>query len=495
MKTLLITLLVTLTFPLLAADDGQYTIRAQGGTGYQINNLRTFEINESTSFKMDGNDIPQPNAQGGTGYKIRYSVTDTNPNLTSGTLEGVDFINIYKGPVLSKSPFNVFNIEGLISNKTHFANGLVANDLLLGDSVLISGYIVNDSSSIITRIEKIDSLVEWKISGYVENYSANQFTINNQLIHFSSNVIGSCNASLANGEFVEIFAEPILDFQSNDFIDTVTLINCVDRSLRPTTADGTVIVEGMIDATLVDGGFIISGQNVVVDHSTRYIRGRAEDVQEKIKVEIEGTVDDVFGVITADKVRFMEDRINLTLPVEPSDFNFPIFNVAGVNLKVPPQVLDPDGVIANGINKTTQLQFKGYNNGDGELFVTRINVRGSVDYDGVNLDGNVSVIANPIIDLFGVSFDTDQSDFYDSNGMKLSSVEFFNVLTVGSKVFVENASLESNTGLISGGVVTIDELALGKLNQNTLNKNGGSTVLGVGHITNLSDGIFKTAFE
>jgi|GEM_PF-2124916 len=495
MKTLLITLLIILSTSLKAEVGIPETIMAQGGTGYQINELRTFEVTSTTSFMMDGTVIPQPNAQGGTGYKIRYSVSNTNPNLTTGKLEEVDFINIYKGPVLSKAPFNVFNIDALVNNKTHYANGLTLNSLSIGDSVLISGYVDNLSSANITRIEKVDSLSEWKLSGYVENLSGNQFSINNQQVYFSPNMIGACNANFDNGEFVEIFADPIMDFQANDVIDTVTLINCVDRSLRPLTADGTVIIEGMIGAVTLDGAFSLSGQQVEVDQMTRYIRGRAEDIQERIKIEVEGTVDDISGVVTADKIRFLDERINLTIPVNPVDYNFPVFNVAGISLQVPPQIVDPDGVIANGLVEPTQIQFKGYNYGDGEVFITRINVRGSVDFDEVNVSGVVSAIDGQNFDIFGVGLDTTGSLFFDNEGVGISSVEFFDVLVLGVKVKIEGARLESSTGKISGGMVSLDELITNKDSQELSSKNGDQIVLGVGHITGPQDEIFGAGFE
>ncbi|WP_133566505.1 DUF5666 domain-containing protein [Marinicella litoralis] len=494
MKTLIFTLLI-INFQSAVADDSSKAIKAQGGTGYQINLSRTFEVDENTLFMEDGKPSQQPDAQGGTGYKIRYQISDTNPNLTSGTFEEIDFINTHMGPVLSVDPLQIFNIEGATSSKTYFANGLSQAGLSVGDTVLISGYVDSHSLSVMTRVEVVPSLTEWKLSGYVENLSNNQFSINNQWIQFSPSDVGACNASLANHDYVEVFADPVSGFVLNDTINSVTQINCVDRSVQSNSPNGTVIVVGMIDELDDDDGFVLSGQQVVVDQLTRYIRGRAEDIQERISIEVEGTVDDVSGIISADKIRFFEDRINLTLPVTPNDFTYPFFNVAGASLQVTPQTLDPDGVITNGINESIQLQFKGYDHGDGELIVTRLYARGEVDYDGVKINGNVSAINDPIVDLFGVSLDTTSSLFYDDIGTSISAVEFFESITVGSEVNVEDATLDENSGLIAGGNVFIEKLASNKVTAGYTNKNGNPTVAGVGHITGGMDQIFNGGFD
>ncbi len=496
MKKLIISFLFTLTTNAFAAEVALSTIKAQGGTGFQINDIRNFEVTEDTLYMEDGETIPAIMAQGGTGYKVRYKVSNTSPNLTTGVLDEIDLISIYKGPLLSTSPLKVFNISGLVNSQTYFANNLSLDDLVPGNTVVVSGFIDNESVAVITRIELVNELAEWKLSGFVDNLTANQFSINNQTINYSPNVVGSCNSSLANGDFVEVFAQPVVNFELNDNLDSVTQINCVDRSVVPNHDSGTVIIEGMIDALNVNNGFVLAGQNVEVSRKTRYVRGRPEDIQEGIKIEVEGTADNVSGTVSANSVRFTGARINLTMPVAPNNFNSPVLNVAGVALQVTPQTLDPDGVIAGGFNATKQLQLRGYSLAASELYVTRINERGSVDYGDVSIEGEISALDQPIVELFGIKVDTLDSLFYDDKGLAINANDFFAMVSNGSKVLVKNGTLNPESGLVSGGELIIKTLISKTIIQSGSSvKVGGEQVFGVGHITSLPDGIFKAEFE
>lgn len=469
--------------------------KAQGGTGFKINDIRIFESTENTVFKEDGEVITETKAQGGTGFKTRYKVSATNPQLTTGELEEIDLINIYKGPVLSVSPFQIFNIQGLVNSQTYYVDNAATNNLQAGDSVLLSGYIDNESMPIISRVEVVKGLTEWKISGHVENLSSNQFNINNQTINYVISDVASCTSGFAEGVFVEVLAQPVIGFQPNDAIDTVSQINCVDRSVNPGNPQSDVIIEGMIDAVSLNGDFVIAGQNVVVTQSTLYIRGRSDDIQPRIKVEVAGTVDDISGELTAAQVLFLEARFNMKLPVNPADLNASTFNVAGVDLRLTPQTLDPDGVLTAGLNEPKQLQLKGYGFADSELFITQIFERGQVDYNEVFVEGEVTSIARPFVEIFGVTIDSSYSIFFDTEGVQITADDFFALITTESIINIDQATLDMSSGVISSGVLSIDDLADIDLQRSNKNSLATPTLFGVGRITSLPDIIFKNTFE
>ncbi len=495
MKSLIFTILVLNSIQSKSIEFVEQTgetIFAQGGTGFRINEVRTFEADGNTVFLKDGQIIPVVSAQGGTGYKVRYSINATNQNLTEGTFVEVDLINIYKGTLLAKNPFVVSGVDGFVNSQTFYPNGSGLNELNIGDSIVVSGFVDNNSSAVITRVEKVSTLSEWKISGYVKNLSSNEFLVNNLVVQFQPSDLGGCNSSLQNGDFIEIFADPVSGFEMGDVLDTVTEINCVDRSVNPGGVT-TVIIEGMIDSVDNQGDFILSGQQIDVGQTTKFIRGKMTDIQERIKIEVEGEVDSLTGVVMADKIRFVGDRINITLPVEVGEFNLPDINVGGASFFVTPQVTDPDMVVMNGLSETTQLQLKGYDSGEGDLYVTRINVRGSVDYNDISLDGVVTSINAPFIEVFGVNIDTTTSSFIDENGMPISAIEFFGLISAGDKVLLDGAELDSLTNQISGGHINIEEFA--EPDDSNLEGPIVPTVYGVGTITGLSDPIFSSTFE
>ena len=109
LKQLLMINLLIFSFILEAEEQLIATVQGQGGTGFTVNNVRNFTVDQNTIIKEDGVIIPGIDGQGGTGFKVRYRVTDVSPDVTSGILEELDFINTHIGPVTSLDPFKLFN--------------------------------------------------------------------------------------------------------------------------------------------------------------------------------------------------------------------------------------------------------------------------------------------------------------------------------------------------------------------------------------------------
>ncbi len=463
--------------------------RAQGGTGFKINHLRTFVADENTVYKLDGEDINQTKAQGGTGFKIRYKAAASNPSLTQGTLNEIELITLFKGPVLATYPTRIFNISTQISHQTHVVND---TPLQVGDFVLVSGFVDSESVAIATRIEVVENLSEWKINGYIQQLSPNTFQINDQQVSYEPADVINCQGPLSNGQHVELKATPAPGFQLGDVLTSVVSVECVNEEVIPDLPDSSVIIEGMIDGVTQNGDFNITGQAVVVTAQTRYIKGRPEDIQNQIKIEVEGQADPVSGVVEATKIRFLEPRFNMTLPVEPADVSMGQIYAAGMTFLLTEQTQDPDNLLTNGLLETSQLQLKGYDQGNGELYVTRIHQRGQVDYQAIEANGLVTQINAPVIHLFGVNLDTSGAEFYDMNGQPINQQAFFAQLIMGTELSVTDASLDRQTGLISGGRIDVLELDTA---EPRVNDSGAFTVLGVGTLSGVSDPIFTTGFE
>ena len=463
--------------------------RAQGGTGFKINHLRTFVADENTVYKLDGEDINQTKAQGGTGFKIRYKAAASNPSLTQGTLNEIELITLFKGPVLATYPTRIFNISTQVNNQTHVVND---TPLQVGNLVVVSGFIDNESAAIATRIEVVENLTEWKIMGYIQQLTPTRFQIHDQPVAYDSADVINCQGPLTNGQHVELKATPIPGFQLGDELTSVLTVECVDERVIPKSTNGSVIIEGMIDDLTGEGDFHLTGQAVVVSAQTRYIKGRPDDIQNQIKIEVEGQADSVTGVIEATKIRFLEPRFNITLPVEPAALSMGQIHAAGMTFLLTEQTQDPDNLLSNGLAETTQLQLKGYDQGNGELYVTRIYQRGQVDYQAIEVSGLVTAINAPMFHLFGLGFDTSGADFYDMSGQALTQQAFFAQLVLGAELTVTDASLDVQTGLISGGRIDVIELEPA---ESRGNGSGVIHVLGVGTLSSVSDPIFTAGFE
>lgn len=482
-----------MTTAVMAQQNDKEAVRAQGGTGFRINDIRTFTPTENTLYTEDGEVISSTRAQGGTGFKIRYKAIEADPNATEGTLDEVELINVFKGPLVSLDPLQVFDVDSLVTGKTHLADGVTLGDLQLGDEVKVSGFVDQNSFFVFTRVERVDALTEWKLTGYVSDLSANQFNINNQTVMFNAGMVSGCSGSLQNGDRIEVLANVQPGFLLGDTVTTTQSVQCVEEQVIADAASDIVIIEGYIDGLLGGGDFLLAGQTIEVSGSTKYIRGRPVDIQSLIKVEVEGDPIMGTGGIAADKIRFLEPRINLTLPVEPSQLVGNQFNVAGITLNVTPQVVDPDLIIANGLTETTRIRFRGYDYGQGQLFISRLQQQGMVDYDDVNVTGLITAINDPEISLFGVAVDTTTSVFLDEDALPISAAAFFAAIELGAEVEVDGASLIPGTDDISGGVVQLLELP-----ESFPQPSGGQNkdvVIGLGTLTATPDLIYSNSFE
>lgn len=473
-------------------------ILGQGGTGIIINDIRNFSTNQATVYKEDGEIISQTRGQGGTGFKTRYRIgSDVTPDITGGTITEIDLINTHKGPVTSLDPFKIFNVDALITSDTFFDDNLTFEDIVLGEELKVSGFVDSNSTLIVSRIERDDDpLTEWKISGYVSALTATQFNLQNQVVEIGAVMPDDCAMGFADGEFVEVKANPDALFTTGSPLTTVTDIDCVPEGI--VTLPGDVIpvaLEGIIDFEDIELNnlFAIAGQQINVDGSTAYINGEIDDIVVGAKVEVEGLMNTTTSIIDALKVKFKEVRFKFEEPVLPSDvITGESISIYGQTVFTTPQLRDEDGIIGFGLGSETQVEVRGYADTDGNLYATRVRERGNPDTNDVSADGSVTAINDPMIEIFGVVVDTTGSVFFDINGMPISSIDFFNSIAIGTEVEVEEATVNQMTNVITGGIIRIDEE---EDSTRFYDKAGTNEGLGIGVITNKPDLIFTNSFE
>lgn len=485
-------------FLMLFAASANGAEKGQGGTGVSINDIRHFDIDGNTIIKEDDQVIPEIRGQGGTGFKVRYRIENVNQDITGGTVQEINFINTHKGPVTSLDPFKIFNVDAQLTSDTFFDDGLIFEQIVVGDELKLSGFVDANSSLLVSRVEADDEpLTEWKLSGFVSGLSATQFNIQNQVVMIGSAAIDDCDIGLSNGLFVEIKATPDASFIPGSSLNTVTKIECKPEGII--TLPGDVIpvaLEGMVDSENIDASnsFTISGQQILVNASTVYVNGEVDDIVVGVKVEVEGLMNTTTSVIDAYKVKFKEVRFKFEEPVLPSEVNTGSFiTLFGKNIYMTPQLRDEDGIMNSGLPAETQVEVRGYADSEGILYATRVRERGNPDALDVNVDGMVTAINNPEIEIFGVKVDTTSSLFLDINGQPITASQFFAQIDIGTELEVDDAVVNESTQVVSGGVIQIDENDdSSQINQP---KQGVNEALGVGTITGRPDSIFSDGFE
>ncbi len=490
---------MAMTFSLsVSAEKADSLIKGQSEAGLTINNIRNFQLDQNTIIKEDGIVVPVINGQGGTGFKVRYQIgSDVNATVTTGTIEEINLINTHKGPITSLDPFKIFNVDAQITADTFFDDNLVFDDLLVGDELKLSGFVDSNSTLLVSRVEADnEALVEWKLSGYVSNLNGGQFNIQNQVVVIGGVTPNDCGLGLSEGDFVEISAIPDVLFEAGSSLTTVTIIECKPEGIG--TLPGDVIpvaLEGMVDFEDIELNslFSIAGQQVNVSGNTIYINGEVDDIVVGAKVEVEGLMNTTTSIIDALKVKFKEVRFKFEEPVLPADVTpGESIQLFGKVILSTPQLRDEDNILGSGLAMETQVEVRGYADSDGNLYATRVRERGNPDPSDVSADGQITALNDPMIEVFGITVDTTNSIFFDINGIPISSVDFFNQIALGTELEIEDASINENTHVISGGIIRIDE---DDSNKSMSVIAGATKALGVGTITNLRDVIFTDSFE
>jgi len=166
----------------------------------------------------------------------------------------------------------------------------------------------------------------------------------------------------------------------------------------------------------------------------------------------------VTAILTAHRIRFRESRVRIEAPVAPDDIlEGEFLEIMRIRVHVTSLTEDEDEIVSVGIGTEAQIEVRGFADGNGKVFATRIRIRGEgiPDFNDVRLRGSVSNIpGQPVFEILGVSVDTTDTmgiTLFDVNGFIVSQDEFFNQLAVGSEVDVENGMYTELNNTISDG--------------------------------------------
>jgi hypothetical protein len=439
-----------------------------------INDVREFQIDANTTIIWDGNVLTEQQLMDrGIGAVARVDVSGANDGLTSGTAVTIYVGNLAKGPVTGTGPLQVLgqtvvfdsNVVTVVDDVP--APGFDPGTLQVGDIVEVSGFAddANVIQATLLEHKKITVTPDWKLAGKVTATAPGEFNIGTQRVVLNGVMARNCAGSEpAVGELVDIKATPDPDFNTgpapNDAtLDTVTDVECETPGLGvPAGTAGSVIeagIEGIVNSLACTGGdFEVGGQ--CIDNTSvpvTYEGGAVEDIVLGAKLEAEGDLDTVTGVLIADRIRFRENRVRIEAPVNVPAGGvgsaFTILDVVTVNTT--PLTEDNDDLInmpASSGNR--QVEVRGYVDSSGTVFATEIRDRGPGDPFDVRLRGPTSDTCDPSIldtelDILGVMVDTDSGAFpvtYINETVEppvvlADNAAFCALVSIGSSVEVE----------------------------------------------------------
>ncbi len=422
-----------------------------------LNGDQHYQVNENTRITMDDSEIGESELQAeGMGMVANVDFyLEEGEDYTAATATAVRAMHLVKGPLTSIEPLQALGQSVVATGDTVLPDGLVLDNLVVGDIVEVSGYPDPELPIRATRIELEPSGVEtWQLVGFVHTVSAKTFMIGAQKVDFSAVTPRDCGGGLANGDLVKVKAAPDPEFEPGVTLTTVTDVECLPAALVvPDDAEPILIaaLEGIVtSAALPD--FTIGEQQVRITEATYIEGGGSEDIVPGAKVEVAGLLDTITGVLTADRVRFREIRVRIIAPVASSDIIAgEALTILGILVMATPLTQDENSTIATETGDV-QVEVNAFRDSSGGIFATRIRKVGSMDFDDVRLRGPVSAVGErPVFWLLGVRVNTAETLLLDWLGAVIGQEEFFHRIAQGSLVDVEHGAYDAEGNTISAG--------------------------------------------
>lgn len=431
-----------------------------------VNGERNFNLGPQTTFTLDGETISAAQAaQMGAGYSVQVAIDNANATATSGDAVNVDLRNLVRGPVTATDPLSVLNQALTVTAETVLV-GIPGNDLAnvaVDDLLEVSGYLDVNGAMAATRIElRSDPTSDWKLFGQVAGLAGSLFAIGAQHIDFSGASPVGCVPALADGQFVELETLPNAGYTATSVLAQVTQIECEDPNFDdPPAGTGVASLEGIIsaipDPMPVPASFSMLGVEVLTTEQTQYRAGAVEDLDEGVRVEVEGAFDEAAQRISATEIRFVQGQVRFEAPVDPADVVAgETITIMGNTVQFTPQTRDEDGIVA-GLAAPTQVEVRGLIDRDGQMFSTRVRERGQPDLSDTEIRGPAADIAAPNLSILGINVDTGAAIFRDHEQNVISADEFFARLFPGTLVSAEDAIYDPVSGSLIAGEMELEE--------------------------------------
>ncbi len=476
-----------------------------------VNSIRNFIVDSNTIISLDGVAGGQSLFEivGTGGYKIRFRVADdVNPTISAGTLSEIHLISDIKGPITSLQPLTILGQEVFTTGDTVYKNIGSDAKLVPGDIVAVSG-IINaiDNSMQLSRLELDNSIDQWKLRGFARNINANTFTIGGLVVNKNLIPVDNCNNGFNENTFVSIEALTDLNYDGVLPLDTLLSITCESPDVDQDSNNSVpVVVEGFVSGIIDLAAFEINNLDIFITVNTDFDNGETEHIDIGTKLEVQGTLDTNTRQITATTIRFVDHRVKMVAPVNPSDIT--IGNsmlIFGKLVSFIPQTRDDDDIVTMGLTTSKQIEIRGFTDSQGNIFAQRVRDKGDVDSEDVTLRGDVTDINQPMIKVNNIEIDASSSTFELNDGTATIQ-EFFSVLMVGMQLSIEDASYNQMSNVLSLGNIEIAESEidddpdnaiptqpLSKLG-NTINEIVGTGGVGIATIT-IAEPIFSSGFE
>ncbi len=362
------------------------------------------------------------------------------------------------GPVTSIAPLQVLGQSLTVTADTVIAGVDNVGELAVGMPVVVAG-LVDANGSVYTSLIEVRGAQgnRFLLAGRVEEVlpQPGRLRVGSQWLMLTAGVVSGCAAaSPVVGEHVEMRADAIVGFQPGGDIDTVTALTCT--TLVPFGTPGASgAIEGVVSAALSGTQFAIGDLIVTHGPDTVFEFGGPDDLEPGNAVGIEGTFVSMTELL-ADGIEFVRPVVRFEAPMTPADTTPGVsLRPFGVEVFSSAQLRDDDDIMLSGLSQPRQVRVRGWLDGVGVAYATRVRDRGAPDAADVALRGPISAIADPQLTVQGLTVDTTGALLFDADEMPLTPAELFAQVRRNQVVDVSGAQWNAQTRTLSGGSVIL----------------------------------------
>lgn len=349
---------------------------------------------------------------------------------------------------LSNSQIKIFDHTFSIDDSTLFVNTTMET-LVVGDIAEVSAIIANDGLWLATRVEKEDSVTEFRLRGFILNLNPEtlRFSVGGTLIDYAS---ASIEGVLVEGAAVSVSTDQAI-------VDGVLIATAIKiKATKNIQNNDEAAIDGVIQ-TLLGNTFNVNDTLVSWDETTEFKGGNNTSLAIGARVKVKGTLVD--EILVAHKVRFeMQGLIEVEGAIQAIDLENNLITLLDLTFLVDEfsQLKDESSenrrrVRLDLLALGDWIEIKAFSDGE-QLIVKKLerqetNNERDKDVSFAKIKGSITEVEAPNLTVQGYVIATSDLTIFEAGEFEVDAAAFFEQLSVGD--WVEIKGVRQLNGIIS----------------------------------------------
>lgn len=358
----------------------------------------------------------------------------------AGTLaSAIVFTPEIKGPIASINSISnrlvVLGQTVIIDGNTIFDGFTGIAGLVIGDNVIISGFVSNNGDILATYIGKLASAPQsFEVKGSVSNHNSGNriFTIGTLTVDYSA-VLSP--PSISNGSFVEV---------EGGLAGSTLFADDIELKVYNASPGQSMEIEDVITGITSQTDFTVDGHRVQTKAGTIFEYGTVNNIALNIRVEVAGTVNSQ-GTLIADKIQFrglQTGDVSLQGNIEAVNAGNSTVTLFGLTIHVDSGTIfkDESQEALRSFNLTHLqandfIEIGGFVNSSGDIVAVKLERRNDPGFGNDEIEGPVES-ENPdnSLVILGINVDVAGASLKDANDNNVNASTFFSIIRTGDTV-------------------------------------------------------------